>query len=266
MTKQTTFGTTVGLPPVVDCADHPSDMVRCSDGMTRAIGDVVRDCKNEAHADSETAHDANVDIVTGILMAHDKWVLEYTTENTDYTSGYDHCVDETSHDWPVIIKRWIEDKDHWLDRLPSAEMDKFIGLLCENLSSWDCEPEYYGNEYACYSGNGLCLWAFEIGEYENQIEMSSHVELQALHDAGKLDDVLNDVNCDVHISRDRKRVKNEATGHYEYTGRESYDHHNSDHPCLMAYHIPGGQWQFVVPAETMNEKLTETTLAYLRSK
>ena len=50
-----------------------------------------------AHSNDEDRHDADVTIVSDFLDGVAKWSCEYATENTDYTGGYDHMIDEDSH-------------------------------------------------------------------------------------------------------------------------------------------------------------------------
>jgi hypothetical protein len=149
------------------------------------------------------------------------------------------------------------------------EVVKFVAeYVFEELDgSFDCELEYDSNEYAGYSDAGCCLGSWDIGEYELQIDINDCDELKALHDRGDLDDILDDVNCDVYVSRSYRREKNEETGYYENVGRETYMpyHRNSDHPDIMAITSPGGQWRFVVPEERMSELVLEG-YAKLREK
>lgn len=135
--------------------------------------------------------------------------------------------------------------------------DKVIEWIVGELdASFDCEPEYDRGDWGCYQGDGCCLASYPIGEYEEQIDLACYPELQSLHDKGLLDEVLDDVNCDLYISRNRPRVKNEETGHYEYKGKETYDNGHG-HPCLLGYCEPAGQWHFVVESDRMFELLAE---------
>ena len=248
-----------GLDAVVPTRAHPDDEVICEDGWICKHSEALWDCKGRAWGAAGLCHDANVEVVTDLLNGVDEWVTEYCTGNTDYASAYDHIVNETSHDWPDIIERWV--RDHYGDRMGHTEfddrMDEVVKSVCEELDGgYDCEAHYQRSDYDCWHGPGCCLWSTDIGEHEEQIEIASYPELQDLHDRGILDDVLDDVNCDVHVSRDRRRVKNEETGRYEYVGRETYDRGNG-HPYLMTYHMVPGCWHWVVDEERMNELVDE---------
>ena len=255
--KQKTFGPVVGMEPEVPVGTHASDMVVCSDNTEMLILDAFKDCRGNYHSTSDDRHDADVAIVTEILENVDKWVTEYTTENTDYADGYSHCVDERSHNWGDLFEDWIkENRDDYDDYDDYATI---ITKMVENADSDDCEPEYNRNEYASYSGDGCCVDSYAIGEYEEQIDINEFPELKALHDELRLDDILDDVNCDAYVSRSYRREKNEKTGHYENVGRETYMpyEHNANHPTFETYHTPGGRWDWVICADRMNELFEE---------
>jgi hypothetical protein len=244
---------------------HPEDTVECSDGTECLHRDALVDCRGGFHSDDADRHDANVTIVTEILDDVGKWAEEYCTENTDYADGYFCVINEMSHDWPERIEEWIRDNyDDDDDHIDYADYNEFLSELVVAVheaidTGFDCEPEYDANEYSCYSGSGCCLGSFDIGEHEEQVDISYYDELQALHDAGELDDVLDDVNCDVCVNRNRRREKNEKTGYYECVGRETYMPyaHYKDHPSFEVYTSPGGQWRFVIPADRMDELVQE---------
>ncbi len=223
---------------------------------------MFNDCRGNTHNTNEERHGTDVEIVTEVLMGVSKWVHKYTTENGDYPDGYDYIIDEMSHDWAKKAKDYVlsafEDCNNYDEFAESS--DKIVEDVCGSLQgSFHCEPEYTSSDYACYSGPGLCLYQFDIGEYEEQVDISQFDELQTLHDAGILDDILDDVNCDCYVSRQCRREKNEKTGKYENVGRETYRpyKHNDKYPCLITYHMPGGQWMWVVPKECIDDLIQE---------
>lgn len=248
--KQKTFGTIVGMESTVPVKPDPDALVECSDDTMIRRGDARYDCKGDAHRTDSDVHESNVTIVTEVLDNVDKWVTEYATENDDYADGYAHIINETSHEWPDLVKEWLCDnyEFEW------ETDDKLVELICEALDGeFDCEPEYDCSEYAAYSGSGCCLWGTDIGECEEQTEISRFEELQALHDEGILDDVLDDVCSDAYVSRSHRRELNEKTGLYENVGRETYNRYHDDYPCLTTYHSPGGRWDWVVSYDRMKE-------------
>lgn len=258
--RQSTFGQPVGMEPTVPVGSHPNDLIECSDGSQIPRRDAFTDSKGCAHSD-EARHKADVTIVADILMCHDEWVSDHCGEHGDYADSYGYIVDDASHDWPQYVKQWIQDNFDFTLEIDN-ELTEFI---CEALDgSFDCEPEYNDCEYAVYSGDGCCLWGFDIGEYENQIEISSHDELQVLHDKGILNDIIDDVCCDVSVWRWHHREKNEETGRYENVGRTTYDTWSGDCPCLMTYHYPGGRWDWIVSYERMRELYIDAIINHLR--
>jgi len=245
-----------GLDPVVPPARLPDDEVICEDGWICKHKDAHYDSAGGAWGDPSLRDDRDVELVTEFLMGMDEWVTEYATGNTDYPSMYDCCVSEGHHNWSGRIKEWVE------DNLEVCEdyVDHVVEYICTELAGYeDWEWEYSRNEYSCYSGPHCCIDSVEIGEYEDQIEINEHSVLAALHEDGRLDSILDNVNCDVHVYRQRRRVQNKETGRYEYTGAETYDPYGreTDHPTLTTYHSPGGQWHAVVFEDRMNELVEE---------
>lgn len=260
---QRTFGTAVGLASVVPVMKHTYDQIECSDGIIRKHYDIYYDSRDNAHGTAEECHKADVAIVTEVLMQEDEWITAYTTDgddNTDYADGYAFIVNEVRDTWPDPVKNWIQDNYDFTMEVD----DELTSHICEALDGdTDCEPEFNSAEFRAYCGPGCCLWGTDIGEYENQIEIANHKEFQALHDQRRLDDILDDVNCDVFIHRSRKRVHVKETDRYEYTGRETYDP-DARWPDLLACHDPGGRWDFVVSADRMRRLYRAALVDYLR--
>jgi len=259
MDKQRTFDGQL-LPP----STLPTDQIECSDGSVHPHSEVHYDCRNQPHSSADECHESNVTIVEEILDGHDEWVSQYCNENSDYADCYAHIVDELSYEWPTYVDEWVYNNtpNNGIGIMNCPCNARIVELICDELQgSFDCVAEHCCNEYTAYSGDGCCLWGTDIGEYENQIEIASHAELNELHEQGILDDVLDDVNCNSYVSRHRRREKNEKTGRYEEAGRETYGP-DDKYTCLITYHYPGGRWDFVVPAERMRELLTSAIVAY----
>jgi len=252
---------------LVPTAPHNDDVVVCSDDSECRHGDAIFDCAGGAHRNEEDRHDREVTIVSDLLDTFGKWAEEYCTENTDYADGYDCIISENQHEWIAHVREWIENEHG--DIYGHTDFDDYVEEIVEKVcdgldDSSDYEPEYAYSDYSAYSGDGCCLGSFGIGEFEDQIEINGQDVLAALHERGDLDDVLDDVNCDVYVNRRRQREKNEETGRYEYVGRETYMpyEHNSEHPDLLIYTNISGQWQFVVPADRMEELVCDALLSY----
>jgi len=187
-----------------------------------------------------------------------KWAEDYIFDNSDYADNYLCLVCEDQIRFRDEVVEWVCSNYENLD-------EDFGKLVWENLDpGFDSEAEAIRNEYASYSGKGCCIGAFEIGEYEEQVDFSNDDVLTELHDSGELDDYLDEVNCDVYPCRHKRREKNENTGRYEYVGRETYNEYNRDNPTLEIIVACGGQVQIVVPEERMHELVTETILQVVR--
>jgi len=248
-----------GLEAVVPVAALSDDPILCSDDTVLLHKDVFYDCKGGAHSNDTDQKESNVEIVTDLLTKMDEGICEYATENDYYTSGYDVIVDDSSWSWKGPVKEWLV--ENFGNHYGTSKFDDHVGLMdevvsaiCEVLNgSMDCDCEYQSNEYAAYSGSGCCLGSFEIGDVEEQLDLAEFPELQTLHDAGILNDILDDVNCAVYVSRSKRRVKRDER--WTYVGRETYMPyaHDENHPMLTTIHSPGGQWHFVVSKDLMVE-------------
>lgn len=218
----------LGLEPLVPVGPHRDDIVLCSDGSERPILEAFQDVKGEWHSSEEDRHDAEVEIVSDVLQSVTKWAEQYCTENTDFADGYIHIVDEVSHEWPTRIRKWLEDNDY-------EYTDETVDKLCEQIDIYDVEPVYSRCEYSCHDGSGCNLWGTDIGEHEEQIDISCHDDLAALNDEGRLNDLLDHASGDFCVGSSR----------------------NLKHGTFEIYTMPGGRWDFVVPASRMEDLLNE---------
>jgi hypothetical protein len=254
--QNTIFGE---LVPTIPHATSPID---CSDETVCEHRDVHYDVAGGAHSNADDRFDANVALVREILQATEEWSNEYHTENSDHADGYACIINEGKHDWPNKVEEWANNAfeefvdGEWVNEHAGC-MDKLVEHIVEGIDDFD--PEYESSGFSCYNGEGLCLDSFEVGECEEQIDINQYPVLKALHELRELDDVLDELDGDFCINRDAKRVKNEETGHYEHQGRKTYMpyEHNVDYPTFEIYTMPGGQWYFVVSAESMNELVEE---------
>lgn len=264
--KQKTFGAKVGMESVVPTRRHANDIITCADGACLEHSFVHYDCRGGAHSSAEDRHESNVAIVTEILMNEDKWVEEYT-QSDDYGANYAECLAGDSDRYNECVEEWIRNEYH--DFYGYGQFDDCMEALVSEVvyeldGNFHIEAEYSASDYDSYSGDGCCVDSYSIDEYENQIDFDRHPELMTLHTSGDLDDVLDDVNCDVYVSRSHVREKNEETGNYENTGRETYDPHGSDYPSIMGYHRPGGCWHYVIPMDRMKLAVANGIIAIAR--
>ena len=258
---QRTFGENVGMEPVVPCTWHRDDIVECSDGTRLPHVDAVEDCRGGFHSNLEDMNEANVEIVTEVLDSIVQWAEEYCTENTDYADGYYCILEESSYNWTDIVEDWIYNSYPDDCRFSTYVLKDLVAQVIENIDAgFDCEVEYNSSEYSRYTGNGCCLDGFDIGEYEEQVDITCFDELKELHLRGELDNCLDCYNGDGYVSRQQRREKNEKTGHYENVGRETYDPYDRGDTTFEMYMNPGGRWDFVVPADRMEELVTESII------
>ena len=249
---------------LVPCGPLPGDLVQCEDtGEQCERRNAYADCRGNYYTDDCNRHEADVAIVTEVLMGEDEWVTEYCTENQDYSAGYDCIIDDDRARWTYSVDEWVGDNYDGYDRLSTGDADRIVSLICEELDgASDCDLIYYDSDYASYSGPGCCIGSVSIDEYENQVDFDRHDELQELHDKGILDDVLDDVNCDAYVSRSRRREF--INGKWEYVGRETYKTYRDDCDHLMTYHHPGGCWHWVVSDDRMDSALLAAIVQFLR--
>jgi hypothetical protein len=253
--QATIFGT---KEPVVP---HISDIVECSDGTECSRLDALVDCSGGYHRTEEDRHDADVQIVSDLLDKEAEWCDDYCTGDSDYADAYFCIINESSHRWDEFVGQWVSDNWDDLDDVEGFSESEIVALVCDKIDAgFDCEPEYNGSDCYGYLGNGCYLNGFKIEEYETQININDHGELRVLHEERRLDDVLDDVNCDLYISRNRRREKDEETGQYVPVGRETYKSQGPGGdicPYLMGYASISGGWDFVVPYDRMVELVCE---------
>jgi len=196
------------------------------------------------------------------------WVDEYV-ESSDYGDSYAYIAVECSHDWPKRIEQWLEtessrsyDNAAALDGMRNDKLRKHIAaLMAERLDDYNIEAVYHSNEYAAYSGDGCCLYAMEIGEHEEQLELEREPLLLSLHESGELESALAAYRGYAYVS---------AREHYDKERgkrvHDSYVHSYKDgvNPHLMLYFSPGGQWQYVVSSEDMQAALAGAIIDYCR--
>jgi hypothetical protein len=300
--QQMTFGPVVAMEPVVPTRLHPDDSVECADGTVIPLRDAFTDCRGGYHCTDEQRRESNVAIVREVLDAHLAWATEYARENEDFADGYACILREGSHAWPDRIEEWIystyddgdkkailienedefdfeatpetadetayEFSDFVDDNLCVVSDEKLAQAIMDDIDDSDaCDVEFGGNEWGSYDGPGCCLDGFDIGEQEEQVDVNAIPEFAELHACNELDDCLDEYDGDASVCRSRRREKNEETGYYEYVGRETYMpyEHHAKYPTFEFYHSPGGRWDFVVPADRM-EELFEDALERLSGK
>lgn len=212
------------------------------------------DCRGNVHPDEDSMMEANHDIVREIVDGVDEWLTEYV-ESGDYGDGYVYLACECSHDWPDRVSDWIERHYNWnIDKRTLAALTE---LLAEKVDEYELEAHYYSNEYACWGGDGCCVYSFPIGAEEFQVDLSRFPELVDLHASGDLNDALAAYRGDAYVyERD----------HYDKElGRRVSD--GAVQPGDTYFTIigsVGGAWHYVVPEETMQRLLAESIVEFCR--
>jgi hypothetical protein len=243
---------------LVPTKPHPDDQVECSDGTHIRLGDAWIDCTGQAHRDDEARREANTEFVHDALDSRAEWACDYT-QHEDYGDGYCYLVKELHHGWKDRVKEWIDDDGighiDW-DEYPEL-LDYVVETVWEKLYAWDnWESIHEGSDFSAYYGDGCCLAAFEVGECEEQVSLSDHPEFAELHDKGELEAILEDYNGDLYISENDhydKETKTRIPDGYVSKGK---------YPDILGYVNPGGQWQYVVSKENMDEAVDEAITEY----
>ena len=242
--QQTTFGEIVGLEPLVPVKRMPT--------VEMMLGgpDEYFDIEGNPVEDEESVFEANADCVKKILDAECEWYEDYV-KGDDYGSEYAYIAGECGRtDWHDDVAEWVENNysnyagfDDWSGEMTRAIID---GVDLRN----ECEAIYGPNEYAAYSGDGVCVYSLDIGECEHQIDVSYHPILDELNDRGELEAILEDVEgsgdwgLHNHARWDAKRGRRDGT-EYVHGG------------CLSMYVSPGGQWYLVIPHSRIEELAEE---------
>jgi hypothetical protein len=246
------------LVPVVA---HRDDVVECSDGTECRREEVLVDCRGKYHRDEDAVRDANDEIVKELLDAEDVWIGEYVASD-DYGAGYAYLVSECSHGWGDRVGEWLDDNytdgEGW-SRRPICNgnvREAIIAHIVENIDWSDYEPHYQSDEYSRWYGDGCCLDSFEVGEYEDQIEVSSRVEFKALAESGELEGCLDRYNGDLYIKCD---------DHYDRElGRRVRDGYIS-FGNFYGYSTGWGRWHYVVSVDRMKELVCAAIVEYCQN-
>lgn len=242
--SQATFGESFGLESVVPVKRMPTvEMMLAPEGTCFDIaGNPVES--------EDAVFEANAEIVKKILDADCKWYEDYA-KTDDYGGDYAYLAAESGRtDWHDEVSEWVESNysnydgfDDWSGEMIRAIID---GVDLRN----DCEAIYWPSDYSMYSGDGICVDSWQLGELENQIDVSYHAELEALHDRGELEAILDHIEGDGdwglinHARWDSKKGRRDGI---------NYVSHN----CIDMYVSPGGQWCFVIPEGKLEELAEE---------
>jgi len=208
---------------------------------------------------STTVTDDEVAIVRDILNATLKQDEEYCNDNVDHADGYAHIIDEIGRTgYEDAVEEWVCNN---IDDYSLSEdcVTRGIDSICDGLDSSDADADNSGGP-----NGACCIYRFENGEQEVQIDVFGNPDLKEFHDRRVLDDILDQLDREFCISRSYPRVYSHCTNRYEEVGRKTYHHTaGSDyHPTFEVYHNPGGSWGFYVDAERMQDLFNDGVAAW----
>jgi len=230
-----------GLSPLVDTCHLPNDPIECTDGTVMPHQYVTWGINGEAYSDDEQRHEAECEYVKDVLDKAGEWATDHTSSQ-DYGDEYCYLAAEDSYRWPELMREWMDQQGEYSGMIS----DRFIDRLCDNVDQYAIEAEYDSNEYAAYYGNGCELYSFDVGEYHDQFELSNDSGMDALHEAGRLEDILEDIDRYVDVS----------LGSWNSDWVQGSD----DYPHLNIISTPGGVWHMFVSEENMRAAITATVL------
>lgn len=227
-------------------APHPEDKIFCSDGSVKRRGDAFADYNGDYHPTNDRMEMENMLIVHRVVDDIAVAVEEYTKHH-DYSEMYEHIIHENH-------TKWGEEVGDWLFANLNIECDGVVDAVCEQILGYALwEPIYDYNEFNHYQGNGVCLYSVDVGEIEEQVDITTHPVLRQAYNDGMLEHYLESYNGDAHLSAayryDRKSGQIVKSGYVRGS-------------VFYMYLIPGGQWQFVV-SETELYRVAAEQLAIL---
>ena len=246
MSQQKTFGALVGLDPVVPVATLPDDLVACED-----TNDLLRyaDClfagDGKAFSEEEDRDDYDKDALRTLFKAIEQQVMKYN-ESGDGADAYAHLVTEDDAHMRGNVEEWVTDNwgnsDDWSERM----IDDFCEALADQME--------FSVSHGCFGSSGLDVTfdSFGLDEAEEQIDLSCYDSLADLHDQGRLEGLLEEIDREFCFYRTGKW--DEATGRYDRGPFVS----PGKYPCITVYVYLDMVHHFGCSDETMKEVWKET--------
>lgn len=263
---QKTFGEIVGMNPIVPSAELPDDFIVSEDGKGMLRKDGFVDCAGKVWSNDDLRKESNVRIVEELLNTAYMFEEIYCTSNSDYANHFWCILDD-----PYMIA------ENFADYFDGFEFDKFVEYhfgvgrsvnkdkvfrrFYDEITDF-AEPVYDPSDYSGYSGEGVCIGSFGIGEVETCLDFCNFPALARLHESDELDDVLDEVNSDAYVWRSKARVRNEKSGGYDYVGRQTYKRQPGITHLDISCHI-NGQWHFVVSEVCIKDLLLNIIEYYI---
>ncbi len=185
--QQQTFGDVMGMDPMMPTRHHPNDMIVCED-----TSDSVRyaDCHfaadDTAFEDRDERDEYDLEALRAFFEGLVEWSDEYRGSQ-DCADDYAFLVSENPGCMLDNVKEWIDYNydDH---RNFDARM---IDDICTDLVGYTEMKISHG----CFgsSDHAVTFDSFDCGEVEEQIEVSGHDLLIALHGRGDLEGMLGEL-------------------------------------------------------------------------
>lgn len=152
----------------------PNDIVTDSAGNECRYAELHTASDGTTFADEdeflEYQHELWDEQIDEFLSNHELWVDEYV-RSSDYGSEYFYLVSESyAHRGCDAVERWIRNE---LGAVPQEVIDRIHDNVIDYAEA-DCVDEYSSETY------DVNLDSFQVGEYEDQLELSSCEDLQGI--------------------------------------------------------------------------------------
>jgi len=152
----------------------PNDIVADSFGNKCRYADLRIATDGTAFADEDAFQDYQNDLwdeqIEQFLDDHAEWIDDYV-QSDDYGDEYSYLVSESyAHRGCDAVEKWIRDE---LGEIPQNVMDRIHNTVTDYADS-DCCNEYSSASYPVHLGS------LAIGEYEDQLELSSCEDIQGI--------------------------------------------------------------------------------------
>lgn len=237
-----------GLEPLVPVGPHRNDIVFCEDtNVYNERCNVYTAVDGTCFEDDAERREHDKDLVRAVLDDHEKWAQDYL-ESDDYGNDYAYLAMETSHDWPGYIEEYC---------LENGISCALVPYIAECIDDSDIECQMNRNHYAGYSGDGMCLFSFDVEEHEDQIEVDNNPVLKALHDRDELEGIL--------VELDRKYCFH-YSNHWDQDKQQRIFDKIVNNGTFLMYHSVSVVWHYYVSRNIFDERVTQAICAYCRAK
>jgi hypothetical protein len=243
---QHTFGAVVGLDPIVPVATLPDDLVECAD-----TNDLLRyeDCLFSGDGTAFAGSEARDEHDEAALRTFFEGVIEWSDDyysNGDGADSYAHLVTEDGAYMREQVKEWVITTYGGVDNWPDRMIDDFCEALADQME--------FSVTHGCFGSSDFDLTfdSFDVGEQEEQIDLSCYELLAELHDQGRLEGLLEEIESEFCLNRNSKwdeATKTRSEGTIVSPGK---------YPCIMLYNNTDMWHHFGCSDEKAEEVWKET--------